>query len=66
MNSRENQAIFCAQIMQRIEAHVLKPETARHYNGDEYIPRGYGCTPSEIEADIRLLRRELLQLARMH
>lgn len=60
------QVIFCAEMTERLKGRMLIPrEKETQWSGGPYVPRGCGCTKTELLADIRHLRRELMELARM-
>lgn len=67
------QAGMCLRMMENVEERIISPvERTRFWQdakGETHsytaAVRGYGCTPSELQADIRHLRRELLALSRM-
>ena len=65
--SAESQAVYCSRIMAGIAEHLLARKTVKRFTEtDEYVeyPRGHGWTDTEIQSDIRMLRRELLNLSR--
>lgn len=55
---RVQQSKFCVDMLQRIHEHVCKYPSKEHFETEGY-------QRSQILADIRHLRRELLQLSRM-
>lgn len=55
---RVQQAKFCLDMLQRIHRHVCGYPSKEHFETEGY-------QRSQILADIRHLRRELLQLSRM-
>lgn len=65
---RAKQSIFCLNMMENINDHVMGNlrESRRSFAEAGYdFNRNSGLAPSQIQADIKHLRRELLVLSKM-
>ena len=65
---RVRQAGFCQALMENIADHVGKNHKITVYEGQDFyvMRKNEGITPTEIQSDIRMLRRELLVLSKMY